>query len=92
MGRSRPQDGVAIVKYADGTDARLGDRVQLWEGSEGRIVCSLDTDEFGEAFPRERWAHLRSGVLVHAETAGLLHYKYPDESLKLLARGDAARR
>jgi hypothetical protein len=79
------------MKYADGRDARLGDRVQLWEGGEGRVVCSFDTDEFGDSFPCERWAHLRSGVLVHTEGAGLLHYKYPDESLKLLARAAAGR-
>ena len=79
------------MKYADGMDARLGDRVELWEGGEGQVVCSLDTNEYGESFPREQWAHLRSGVLVHAEAAGLLHYKHPDETLKLLARGGARR-
>lgn len=74
------------MKYADGRDARLGDRVELWEGGVGRVVCSLDTGEFGESFPREQWSYLRSGVLVQAEAVGLLHYTHPDETLKLLAR------
>ena len=74
------------MKYVDGTDARLGDWVELWEGAQGRVVCSLDTGEFAAAYPREQWAHLRSGLLVESDRAGLLHYRLPDEDMKLLAR------
>lgn len=78
--------GVIIMKYADGKDARLGDQVQLWEGERGRVVCTLDTREYAEAFPAERWGHLRKGLVVAGERAGLLYYALPDEDMKLLAR------
>jgi hypothetical protein len=78
--------GVIIMKYADGKDARLGDQVQLWEGERGKVVCTLDTNEYAEAFPPERWQHLRKGLVVAAERAGLLYYALPDEDMKLLAR------
>jgi hypothetical protein len=33
------------MRYPDGQIARRGDRVRLWSGGEGTVVCSLDTDK-----------------------------------------------
>jgi hypothetical protein len=43
------------MKYPDGQEARLGDRVELWEQNEGAVVCSLDTNEYSADYPREHW-------------------------------------
>jgi hypothetical protein len=75
------------MRYPDGQEARLGDRVQLWEHNEGTVVCSLDTNEYTSDYPRERWQYLGSGVLILSEAAGLIHYKEPEPTTKLLFRG-----
>jgi len=36
------------MKYPYGTLARLGDKILVWEGNEGVVVCSMDTDEYSE--------------------------------------------
>ena len=46
-------------------------RTEVWrrfaEGERGKVVCTLDTNEYAEAFPPERWGHLRKGVVVAAD-------------------------
>jgi hypothetical protein len=31
------------MRYPDGQEIRLGDRMKLWDGSEAIVVCSIDT-------------------------------------------------
>ena len=76
------------MRYPSGEEARLGDTVHLWEGCRGRVVCSLDTDEFTAEYPREAWAHLQRGVLILSEAAGLIHYQEPESGMALIARAE----
>ncbi len=34
------------MKYADGTEVRLGERVRIGNGDIGIVVVSIDTNEF----------------------------------------------
>jgi hypothetical protein len=70
--------GDAPVKYPDGTDARLGDRVRFSNGDEGVIVFSIDTDEYTAAFPKAEWAYLARGVMVRTDQGALVHYEDPN--------------
>jgi hypothetical protein len=74
------------MKYPDGAEARMGDRVELWEGNIGIVVCSIDTNEYSAAYPRDAWERLGPGVLVLSEAAGLIHYKEPETKMRLLSR------
>lgn len=74
------------MKYTDGQDILLGDIVQLWNECNGVVVCSIDTDEYTTAYPKEEWEYLRSGVLILTDKAGLLHYIEADEDLTLIER------
>ena len=74
------------MRYPDGQEVRLGDKVQLWAGTQGMVVCSLDTQEYSPAYPATEWSYLRSGVLVLCDTAGLIHYIEPESSFRLIAR------
>ncbi|HYM30590.1 MAG TPA: hypothetical protein VEU47_04785 [Candidatus Cybelea sp.] len=74
------------MRYPDGQLAQLGDRVRLWSGVEGIVVCSIDTDEFSDEYSREHWAYLRSGVLIRSAETGLIHYLEPEASFQLLER------
>ena len=55
------------MKYADGQEARLGDKVRLSDGAEGMIVLSIDTDEYSPAYPKAQWDYLKRGVMVSFE-------------------------
>jgi hypothetical protein len=74
------------MNYADGQLAKLGDRVQLWVGCKGIIVCSIDTREYSEAYPEDEWGHLGQGVVIGSDAAGLVHIIEPDEDLLFLGR------
>jgi len=76
-----------FVKYEDGQDVRLWDRVEAWWGCPAIVVFSIDTDEYSPAFPREDWQYLERGVMLDTEQAGLVHLSEPDPDLVLLSRG-----
>lgn len=74
------------MNYADGQDVKLGDRVLLWNGCQGFVVCSIDTHEYSADFPQEQWEYLASGVMIRTEKLGLVHYIEPDEDFQLVER------
>jgi hypothetical protein len=37
------------MRYPDGQEVHLGDRVEPWNGNEGTVVCSVDTEEYSLA-------------------------------------------
>jgi hypothetical protein len=51
-------------------------------------VCSLDTNEYSERFPRSDWEYLGKGTLVEFDRLGLVHYGVPEPELDLLERHD----
>ncbi|WP_423601094.1 hypothetical protein [Roseateles sp. MS654] len=74
------------MRYSDGQEARLGDKVKLSDGSEGVVVCSIDTDEFTSDYPRDQWEYLKRGVMVNFQRLGVVHYEQADEDLELVER------
>jgi len=77
------------MNYPDGQIVHLGDKVKLWEGCVGVVVCSIDTNEFDEKFPAAEWDYLRAGVLIESSQAGLIHYLQPESTFQLLDRRDS---
>lgn len=75
------------MKYFDGQEIHIWDRVSAWEGSLGIVVFSVDGDEYSAQFPKASWQHLTSGVMIDTEGGGLIHYDSPDAELRLLSRG-----
>lgn len=47
------------MKYPNGNVVRLGDKIRLWSGAEGVVVCSLDTNEFSDEYPERDWNYLQ---------------------------------
>lgn len=74
------------MKYSDGNEAKLGDRVKLWDGCHGVVVCSFDTNEYSTDYPGSEWGYLKSGVMIKTDKAGLIHYIEADEDLELIKR------
>jgi hypothetical protein len=59
-----------------GTTLRIGDRVT--DGAlPGIVVCVIENDEFSIGYEAAEWAHLKVGVLVLTDEAGLIHYPDP---------------
>jgi len=74
------------MKYLDGQEVKVGDKVQLWSGYYGVVVCSMDSNDYTMAYTKEEWGYLKSGVLIKTDKAGLIHYIEADEDLQLLER------
>lgn len=74
------------MKYPDGKEVKVGDKVKLWEGCDGIVVASIDTGEFSTAYPEKDWEYLKAGVLINSDKAGLIHYLEPEKSLELIER------
>lgn len=76
------------MRYPDGQEARLGDRIRLGNGVEGVVVCAFDLGQFAANHPAAEWSYLKTGVLVQSPQMGLIHYENPDPSMQLLSRAD----
>jgi hypothetical protein len=74
------------MKYSDSKEVKVGDKVKLWDGCYGIVVCSIDTDEYTADYPNEEWEYLKIGVMIDSDKAGLVHYPKPDEALELIER------
>lgn len=73
------------MNYSDGQIAHLGDDVLL--GSEpGRVVASIDTDEYDSPESKMQWSYLSRGVLIAFKTLGLIHYEAAEPDLSLVRR------
>jgi hypothetical protein len=79
------------MKYRDGQEARLGDRIRVGGDSTGIVVCSIDTDDYTPEFPRDQWGYLGTGVMIQFTNYGLVHYTEPDEDLEFLGRASPDR-
>ena len=74
------------MKYIDGQDVRLGDRVALGKDEGGVVVCSIDTGEYSSDHMEAQWGYLKKGVRIEFPLYGLIHYEEPEEDLRLIAR------
>jgi hypothetical protein len=72
------------MQYPGGGTVHLGDKVRLWEGAEGVVVCSLDTAEYSKEYPQSAWGYLERGILVLSLQIGLIHLSEPVCDLEFL--------
>jgi hypothetical protein len=74
------------MMYSDGRRAEVGDRVQVWDGVKGVVVCSIDDGDYTPDFSRENWAFKERGVVIQTDDGQIFYYDEPDEDLELIAR------
>jgi hypothetical protein len=77
---------VIPVNYPDGRKMIVGDRLKLWDGCHGTVVCSIEDDEYTSEHSRDQWAYLKTGVLIDSGQAGLIHYVEPEDAFELIER------
>ena len=78
------------MKYADGQEIKVGDRIRFPDGHTGIVGASMDTDQYSPQNPREQWSYLRRGIMVDTTFGGLVHYTDMSvDTFELVARGDA---
>lgn len=74
------------MKYPDGKEVKLGDKVRLGEDDGGVVVCSIDRDEYSAKNTKAVWGYLKKGVIIEFPSYGIIHFVEPDEDLQLIAR------
>ncbi len=77
------------MKYADGQEVRLGDKVKLGADDGGVVVCSIDTGEYSDGYPEAQWGYLKKGVMITFPKYGLIHYEEAEPDLQLIERAQS---
>ena len=74
------------MKYLDGQDIRVGDKLQVWEGCQGIVVAVIEDNAYSKNYPENEWSYLKTGVLIDTDVAGLIHFITPDRRFSLIER------
>ena len=80
------------MRYGDGQEVRLGDRVKLGNDSGGVVACSIDTGEYSAEAPEAQWSYLKKGVVIKFPKFGLIHYEQAEPDLALIGRRELTSR
>ena len=62
------------MKYSDGQEVMLGDRVKLNDDPNGIVIALLDSKEFLTGDAVEGYGHMWRGAILVFPTHGSLHY------------------
>jgi len=77
------------MKYTDGNEAKVGDRVRISGIYKGIVVANMDSDEYSNEHPKEQWGYLGAGVMIDTDFGGLVHYEQSSlvgETIELMQR------
>jgi hypothetical protein len=72
------------MKYADGQEVRLGDRVKLGQDDGGVVVALIDTGEYTDDHSQAQWGYLNKGAMIKFPLHGLIHYEDAEPDLQLM--------
>ena len=67
------------MNYSNGDLIHVGDKIQLGDDCIGIVVCSMDDDKYNQSYTKEDWSYLNEGILIEADSLGLLHYTAESE-------------
>lgn len=65
------------MKYQDGTEIRINDRIRISNGDTGTVVASFDAGEFSAGYPKETWGEYKTGILVRTDRGALVRFDEP---------------
>lgn len=74
------------MRYTDGTDIRVGDKVKIADDDFGVVVFSIDTNEYSIGFPAHEWSYLKKGIMIKSDKMGLVHYEQYSDDIQLIKR------
>jgi hypothetical protein len=74
------------MRYADGQEVMLGDKVRLGDDDGGVVICSIDTGDFSNEASEAQWGYLKRGAVIKFPKFGLIHYETAEPDLVLIAR------
>ncbi|MCX7110325.1 MAG: hypothetical protein NTX45_09380 [Proteobacteria bacterium] len=75
--------------YPNGVSVKVGDKIRLWNGCHGVVVCSIDTNEYTPYYSKAEWGYLETGIVIKSDNGSLFHYAEVDEDIELVERLDA---
>lgn len=76
------------MKYVDGQEIQVGDRVRMGDDDGGIVVCDIEAGNFSPSYPKSEWDYLNEGVVIVFPRYGVLHMTEAESDLELIARSD----
>jgi hypothetical protein len=77
------------VKYIDGQEIKVGDKVHMGEDYGGVVVCDIGAGKFSPSYSKNEWAYLKEGIVIAFPQYGILHMTETEADLELIARSDS---
>ena len=76
------------MRYFNGQDIQVGDKVRMGDDDEGIVVCDISEGKFSPSYPKSEWAYLNEGIVIMFPRYGVLHMKDVESDLEFIARAD----
>jgi hypothetical protein len=74
------------VRYIDGQEIQVGDKVHMGDDDGGIVVCDIGAGKFSPSYSENEWAYLKEGVVIAFPRYGILHMTDTEADLELIAR------
>ncbi|ENU24189.1 hypothetical protein F993_01505 [Acinetobacter proteolyticus] len=74
------------MNYQTGEMIELCDYVELSGDMTGVVVVIVEESQYSKSYPKEEWNYLKSGLLILADQAGLVHVPHLSEDIKLISK------
>jgi hypothetical protein len=63
------------MKYKDGRDVQIGDKVKLGDDPDGTVIVLIAENEYLPPHSAEQWSYLKRGAMFDFPRHGLIHYE-----------------
>jgi hypothetical protein len=76
------------MKYADGQQVFVGDRVRITHDMTGVVIADMERGVYRDENAKDSWSSLKFGIMIESEEAGPFHYGEDHVGeLELIGRG-----
>ncbi|MBK9586045.1 MAG: hypothetical protein KA099_00330 [Alphaproteobacteria bacterium] len=76
------------MKYSDGTEISVGDRVKLGEDENGIIIGIICNSPNADNEFSKQWSYLKKGFMAEFPRWGLIHYEEAEDDLTFISRSN----
>ncbi|MFD2168300.1 hypothetical protein ACFSJY_18730 [Thalassotalea euphylliae] len=62
------------MDYQQIVKLEIGDELSIDNNKHGKVLANIESGKFSEAYRKEDWEYLQSGLLIYTDFGGVIHY------------------